>query len=70
MAVTMKMMKMRSFLVEPTGGEDDDNVGISIIHDHRPAIESPPLTIKDENQPIFIRLLFSQMMVENLVVDQ
>ena len=56
--------------MEPTGGEDDDNVGISIIHDHRPAIDSPPLTIKDENQPIFIRLLFSQMMVENLVVDQ
>ena len=37
---------------------------------HGPAITSPPLTIKDEMQTMFVRLLFAQMVVEKQMEDQ
>ena len=56
----------------PSGAEEEnegDEVDTTMLGDYGPAIESPTLTIKDEIQAMYIRLLLGQMVVETLKED-
>ena len=56
----------------PSGADKEqegNNVDTAVLHNHGPAIASPLTTIKDEMQVIFIRLLFSRMVVKKIVED-
>ena len=49
--------------------QDGEEVSTIVIGNHRPAITCPTPTVKDEMLAMCIRLLFSQIVAENLVVN-
>ena len=56
------------FEESPSGADEEkkgDDADTTMLGDYEPAIASPPPTIKDEMQSMFVRLLFSQRVVES-----